>query len=149
MANGLEVRCPFLDRRLVEWAAELDDGLKVRGGRLKYILRLAYRELLPEEVLARPKMGFGVPLGHWMRTGLRDYCGDLLLGSSAKIRGLLDPVVVQNLFSEHQSGRQDYGQKIWALLTLEVWLRRIAARDRSEPVEGTVSESTEIRPTTA
>ncbi len=149
MANGLEVRCPFLDTRLVEWAAELEDDLKIRGKTLKYILRLAYHGSLPEEVLTRAKMGFGVPLGHWVRTGLRNYCGDLLLGSSSRIREFLDPDVVRDLILEHMSGRQDHGQKIWALLTLEVWLRRIAAGDRSEPSERRIAEISEVRTATS
>ncbi len=123
MANGLEVRCPFLDTRLVEWAAQLPDHLKICRGQLKYILKRAYRDLLPKEILSRGKMGFGVPLGHWMRKDLKEFSHDMLLGSSAKIRDLLDFASVQRLLLEHQGSLEDHGQKIWALLCLEVWLR--------------------------
>jgi len=123
MAHALEVRCPFLDTRLIEWAALLPDNLKIRGTRLKYILKRAYRNLLPQEVLSRGKMGFGVPLGAWMRKDLKSFSHDLLLGPSARIRDLLDPREVRNLLREHEERAQDHGQKIWALLCLEVWLR--------------------------
>jgi len=107
----------------VEWAALLPDRMKIRGGRLKYLLKRAFRDLLPEEILNRGKMGFGVPLGHWMRHDLREFSHDLLLGSSAKNREFLESAGVQRLWQEHQDGLQDHGQKIWALLSLEVWLR--------------------------
>ena len=108
MAHALEVRCPFLDTRLIEWAALLPDNLKIRGTRLKYILKRAYRNLLPQEVLSRGKMGFGVPLGAWMRKDLKSFSHDLLLGPSARIRDLLDPREVRNLLREHEERAQDH-----------------------------------------
>ncbi len=127
MAHGLEVRCPFLDTRLVEWAAGLPDDLKIRGTQLKYILKRAYRDLLPKEILRRGKMGFGVPLGHWMRNDLKEFSHDMLLGPSSKIQGLLERAAVESYLIEHLKGLQDHGQKIWALLTLELWLRNMGA----------------------
>jgi asparagine synthase (glutamine-hydrolysing) len=133
----LEVRCPFLDTRLVEWAVQLPDRMKIRGGQLKYVLKRAFKDMLPEEVLTRGKMGFGVPLGHWMRHDLRDFSHDLLLGSSSKIQGFVQPARVQGLLREHQEGLQDHGQKIWVLLSLEVWLRNF---QRWEPAALPVAE---------
>jgi asparagine synthase (glutamine-hydrolysing) len=123
MAHGLEVRCPFLDTRLLEWAALLPDNMKIRRGNLKYILKRAYRDLLPKEILRRRKMGFGVPLGTWMRDYLRDYGNDLLLGPSSRIRDVLSREAIRSLIQEHLDLLQDHGQQIWALLCLEVWLR--------------------------
>ncbi len=135
MANGLEVRCPFLDTDLVAWSATLPDRLKIRGRQLKYLLRRSYRDLLPPDILSRGKMGFGIPLGHWMRNDLREYSRDLLLGPSARIRAILEISRVEALLHEHQQQLQDHGQKIWSLLTLEIWLRNHpAARENPASV---------------
>jgi asparagine synthase (glutamine-hydrolysing) len=138
MAHGLEVRCPFLDTQLLEWAVGLEDEFKIRGRTLKYILRQAYRDMLPVDILARPKMGFGVPLGQWLRQDLKEFALDLLSGPSSKIRALMDLGLVQRLLTTHLRGEQDNGQQIWALLTLEVWLRRLSARDWSYPAGGNI-----------
>jgi asparagine synthase (glutamine-hydrolysing) len=126
MAHGLEVRCPFLDTHLVEWAALLPDNMKIRYGTLKYILKHAYNDLLPKAILNRRKMGFGVPLAAWMRKDLREYSHDLLLGPSARICSILSQEAIRSLMREHLEYAQDHGQKIWALLCLEVWLRSLS-----------------------
>ncbi len=126
MAHSLEVRCPFLDTRLVEFAAGLPDELKIHGMQLKYLLKRAYRDMLPAEILSRGKMGFGVPLGTWMRGDLREFSHDMLLGPSAKTRDILQPSAVAALLREHVSRAEDHGQKLWALLCLEAWLRKAA-----------------------
>ncbi len=128
MACGLEVRSPFLDTRLIEFAAALPDNLKIRGGKLKYLLRHAFRDFLPAEILKRSKMGFGVPLGAWMRGDMREFSFDILLGPSAKTKDLVRPAAVASLLREHRNRIEDHGQKIWALLCLEVWLRHASAR---------------------
>lgn len=125
MAHGLEVRCPFLDTGLVEWAAGMPDSFKIRGTRLKWILKHAFRDLLPPEILARGKMGFGVPLGQWMRQELNEFSWDMLLGPSARILEAVDRKAMQHILVEHRTKRQDYGAKIWALLCLELWLRNL------------------------
>jgi asparagine synthase (glutamine-hydrolysing) len=125
MAHGLEARCPFLDSELVTWAASLPDGLKIRRGCLKYLLKRSYRDLLPPQIRGRSKKGFGVPLGHWLRNDLKEFSNDLLLGPGAMIRDHVDTGFVRSLLSEHDARLQDHGQKIWALLTLEVWLRSV------------------------
>src|SRR5207249_4262820 len=83
MGNGLEARSPFLDHRFMEWAARLPIGLKLRGGRTKWILRRALRGLVPRETLGRPKMGFNLPLDGWLRGELRAMAHDLLLAGMA------------------------------------------------------------------
>ncbi len=126
MASSLEVRCPFLDTRLVEFAAGLPDNLKIRGMKLKYLLKRAYRDMLPAEILKRSKMGFGVPLGAWMRRDLRQFSHDMLLSPSAKTKNLVQRSAVESLLREHMSEAEDHGQKLWALLCLEAWLRKAA-----------------------
>lgn len=121
MAASLEARSPFLDHVLVEFAATMPADLKLRGRTTKYILKRAVAGLLPPGVVDRPKHGFGVPIGKWFRTGLREYLSDMLLSKRAVERGLLRPAAVEALVQEHLSGQRDHGQSLWALLMLEAW----------------------------
>ncbi|MCK5652540.1 MAG: asparagine synthetase B, partial [Gemmatimonadetes bacterium] len=124
MSHGLELRSPFLDRALMEFAASLPDGVRMRRGRLKYILREAFGDLLPEPILKRGKMGFGIPIPTWFRTHWRPLVEERLLGSEARLWEWLQPEPVRRMAAAHFSGSADYGHQLWALLTLETWLRR-------------------------
>ncbi|QDU94282.1 asparagine synthase (glutamine-hydrolyzing) [Lignipirellula cremea] len=123
MAQGLECRQPFLDYRLVEFAASLPIGLKYQRGRGKLLLRQAFGDLLPENIWQRKKMGFGVPLDHWFRHELKEMAYDTLLDEQTRQRGIFRPESVSNLLEEHQSGRFDHSLRLWSLLLLELWLR--------------------------
>jgi asparagine synthase (glutamine-hydrolysing) len=122
MAASLETRAPFLDHRLVELAAQIPMSLKLNGNVTKYILKQAARGLLPDSIIDRPKHGFGVPIGAWLR---RDIAAarDILLSPEARGRGLLKMDAVERLLNEHADGRRDHGGRLWALLTLEWWHR--------------------------
>lgn len=124
MANALEARSPFLDTTLIEFVASLPPHLKLKGWTLKYILKEAFRDLLPTAILRRRKHGFGVPLGAWFSRDLRAYVHDALLASDARVREILNHECVREIYDQHLSGKRDFGQQLWALLTLEVWLRR-------------------------
>ena len=124
MAHGLEVRSPLLDDAVVDLAFRLPPALKVRGWSRKRVLKEAVRDLLPAELLHRRKRGFGVPLDRWFRQDLRSYTEGMLSGPDAKIAEVLDGAAVRALVGEHMTGRADHGQGMWALLTLEVFLRR-------------------------
>lgn len=124
MAHGLEVRSPFLDTALIEWAFRLPDSLKIREGKGKWILRRAFRDLLPEPILNRPKMGFGVPLGAWFRNQWTAPLKELLLPSEAGIRRYLDGRKIDELVQSHLNGSRDNGQALWLFLTFEIWLRQ-------------------------
>jgi asparagine synthase (glutamine-hydrolysing) len=124
MANSLETRSPFLDTALIEYAASLPPSYLRRGWTTKRILKDAFSDLLPSEIRNRGKMGFGVPLGTWFRGDLREYLCDRL-GEGARCFELLDPGAVKTLLDEHLSGAVDHGHRLWALLTLEVWLRSL------------------------
>lgn len=124
MANSLEVRVPFLDHTLVEHAAGLPAHWKVRGWTLKHLLREAMRPLLPAALLTRPKRGFDLPLGPWLRGPLREFAGDLLSPASLREAGWFRPDVVGRILDEHGSGRHDHRQLLWPLLTCEAWRRR-------------------------
>jgi asparagine synthase (glutamine-hydrolysing) len=124
MAVGLEGRSPFLDHPLVEFAARLPTSLKRRRGRGKHVLRRAVADLLPPEILARRKMGFGVPVSRWFRGELRDLLHDVVLSERARQRGMLDGAAVAGLVDRHERGAADHGHRLWALLVLELWFRR-------------------------
>ena len=125
MANSLEVRAPFLDRCLVEYALALPTSLMIRGWRRKWILRKAFAETLPPENLARRKQGFGVPIGRWLRRELRPLLDDLVLSTSALQRGYLRPETIRTLVDEHLRG-VDHSNRLWSLLALELWHREFS-----------------------
>jgi asparagine synthase (glutamine-hydrolysing) len=124
MANSLETRSPFLDHEVVEFASRLPERFKL-GPRLqqKYLLKKLARRLVPAENLDRPKMGFGVPVGSWLRGELRELAADALLGARAMSRGYFRPEAVRTLWDEHQSSSADRTLPMWTLLMLELWHR--------------------------
>jgi asparagine synthase (glutamine-hydrolysing) len=121
MASSLEARSPFLDYRLIEWAAGLPTALKLRGRTSKYVLRQVMRPHLPAETLAAPKRGFGVPIAVWLRGELRPLVEGIVLSEPALRRGYLKPSAVRTLVADHLSGRADRAKQLWALLALELW----------------------------
>jgi asparagine synthase (glutamine-hydrolysing) len=124
MAHGLEVRCPFLDTELLSFAARLPPALKARGLTLKRVLKSAVKDLLPHEILHRPKRGFGVPLDRWFREDLQSYVAATLGAGDARVKEHLAPEAIDRLLSEHQAERRNHGHALWTLLTLEIFLRR-------------------------
>ncbi|HKV39827.1 MAG TPA: asparagine synthase-related protein, partial [Blastocatellia bacterium] len=123
MAASVEARSPFLDHRLMEFAAKLPASYKMRGVKTKYLLKQALRGLLPAENLTRGKMGFGVPIGHWLRDELKGLLQETVLSQKAESRGYFRPNVVRNMVEQHQSGKRDYAHQLWTLLMLELWHR--------------------------
>jgi len=137
MAASLEARVPLLDHRLVEFAASLPPRLKVKGLTRKYLLRKVARGLLPQPILDRPKKGFPVPMGAWIRGGARDMCHDLLSPATVRQRGLLAPEAVAALLEEHDRGSADHGPVLWALMSVELWHRAfVDGRDRAKAHAG-------------
>jgi asparagine synthase (glutamine-hydrolysing) len=124
MACSLEVRSPLLDHRVVELGLALPDELKLRGRHGKVAVRRAFAADLPQDVRARGKRGFGVPVSRWFRDELRDLAGDVLLDATARARGLLRTAAVERLVGDHVAGRADHGARLWALVMLELWYRR-------------------------
>ncbi|MFL6763753.1 MAG: asparagine synthase (glutamine-hydrolyzing) [Sphingomicrobium sp.] len=132
MAVSLETRVPFLDHRVAELAARIPLALKVRGGRGKHIIRqLLYREV-PRELLDRPKAGFAVPVGEWIKGPLREWAEDLLDPSLIHAEGWLDAALVQGRWREHLSGRRDSTPALWALLMFQSWIRTHAERSSGD-----------------
>lgn len=124
MANSLEVRSPFLDTKLIEYVARLPAGYLRRGRETKRILKRAFADLLPPEIVRRKKMGFGMPLDTWFRAGLRDYLMEMLEGRERRLTEWIEPRFIASLIDRHQSGASNLGLQLWLLLTLEIWLRR-------------------------
>lgn len=132
MAASIESRVPFLDHRLVEFAAMLPPSAKLRGFTTKRILRAAVRDVLPPEILARPKMGFPVPFGRWMRAEWSSVARDVLLDRRTRERGIVAPAAVERLIDAHRSGTTDGGDALWALLNLELWYRTCVDGDGAQ-----------------
>jgi asparagine synthase (glutamine-hydrolysing) len=132
MAVSLEARVPLLDHKLVEFVGRIPSSLKLRGGETKHVLKRAVRGLVPDEILDRPKQGFGVPIAEWLNAELRDEIRDALTDPTARGRGIVDPAHVDVLLDEHARGRRDHSTQLWTLFMLERWFRAeaSAARDR-------------------
>jgi asparagine synthase (glutamine-hydrolysing) len=124
MAHGLEARSPFLDTALVEFGASLPDRLRMRWGRGKLLLRHAMRKILPPSILARGKMGFGAPLATWFRSDLDGFVAERIVDPMSPLYEYLRPEPVAALVGRHMDSRADLSPQIWALLTLESWLRQ-------------------------
>ena len=123
MANGLEVRCPLLDQEFVEFAATLPSALKRDASGGKVILKRAVKHLLPPEVIAKRKTGFGVLLTQWFRGELADLLRGTLLDERARRRDLFDQGFIAKMIQEQMTGRRDWSNRLWALLFLELWFR--------------------------
>ena len=123
MRSALEVRIPFLDHRLAELVNAMPAQLKLRGRTQKYILRQLLQPVVPPEVLTAPKRGFGIPIKHWFRNGLKSFARELLLSPSSRSGRFLQPSSVENLLASHDRGGRDLSDRIWALLVLEQWCR--------------------------
>jgi len=123
MAAGVELRVPFLDHELAEWTRKLPSDWKVHGGVGKHLLREAARELLPPELIARPKFGFPVPIQGWFQSELLRRAHEFFAGASGPLAPYLDLRRVQSLIDAHGRGEQDWGDEIFTLLVFGLWHR--------------------------
>ncbi len=123
MATSIESRVPFLDHRLVEFAATIPESWKLSGFTTKRVLREAMKGVLPESILTRPKMGFPVPFAAWTRGAWNGVVRDVLLDRRTRERGVVDAGAVDALLRDHAAGRTDAWDRLWMLLNLEIWFR--------------------------
>lgn len=123
MANSLESRSPFLDHEFMELTATIPSTLKLKGRQSKYILKKAFADLLPSEILCRRKMGFGVPIERWFRRELKDYVSDILLSQYSRQRGYFRREFIELLLRQHEEGKFNHSYRLWNLLNLELWHR--------------------------
>lgn len=125
MAHGLEIRVPFLDHEVVEFAATIPAKYKVKSGRSKYLLRNYLAKTLPKDIWDRPKQGFNVPISSWFRKDKYfEYAMDTILNNRNRNRGLFNVNGIENILIEHKNGNKDYGDAIWLLLNFELWCQR-------------------------
>jgi asparagine synthase (glutamine-hydrolysing) len=123
MAVSLEARAPLLDHKLIEFVTRLPASLKMRGREGKYIFKRAISGLVPDEILRRPKQGFGVPLEQWINDQLRGRIRETITEGRALERGFVEKRYVNQLLDEHERGRRDHSARLWALFMLELWNR--------------------------
>jgi asparagine synthase (glutamine-hydrolysing) len=131
MAHSLEARSPLLDSAVIELAAGLPAAAKIDAGETKRIFKRAMREWLPADIVDRPKMGFRIPIGHWLRESAPQLAGDVLLDPATLERGVFRAEGLRALVDEHRAGLQDHGNRLWALMQLELWYRTYV--DSAEP----------------
>ncbi|MEJ7848413.1 MAG: asparagine synthase (glutamine-hydrolyzing) [Pyrinomonadaceae bacterium] len=124
MANSLEARSPFLDHKLIEFAARLPENLKMRRFETKSLLKKAAARLVPKEVIYRRKMGFGVPIGNWFRNEMKDFVREVLLSEKSLKRGIVKPEMLERYVNEHLNAERDHSFQLWTLLMLELWFQR-------------------------
>jgi asparagine synthase (glutamine-hydrolysing) len=124
MANSLEIRVPLIDHRVVEFTAGLPEHFKYRNGTGKYLLKKLLARYLPVSLFERPKMGFGVPIDHWLRFELKDLLLDYLSAERLKREGLFNTNFVDKKIKEHLSGQVNHQYRLWPLLMWEMWRER-------------------------
>jgi asparagine synthase (glutamine-hydrolysing) len=124
MAVSLETRVPFLDRRILDLAWSLPLDTKLRGGQTKWVLRQVLERHVPAALVERPKMGFGLPIGPWLRGVLAPWAEHLLDERRLRNQGLLDPVPIRRAWDLHRTGRRDLGYELWDVLVLQSWMDR-------------------------
>ncbi|RPH97310.1 MAG: asparagine synthase (glutamine-hydrolyzing) [Lysobacterales bacterium] len=127
MAHSLEARVPLLDHKLVEFAAAIPPGLKLRNGRTKHIFKEALKGILPETIIDRPKQGFAVPLGRWFRGELTGFVHDLLLSPTSRARNIFNPAYIEKLLLLQSRGRP-LDLQLWTLISFELWCRTFLDR---------------------
>lgn len=123
MAVSLESRVPFLDHRVFEFAWSLPGSLKIRKGQGKWILRKVLERHVPPTLFDRPKMGFGVPIGDWLRGSLREWAEDLLSPDALKQGGYFRAEVVQKVWQSHLAGNREQQYRLWPVLMFQSWVR--------------------------
>lgn len=124
MLNALEVRSPFLDYHLVDFASSLPYNMKCKLFTTKYILKKLMENKLPRAIVFRRKKGFGMPVARWLRGELRNFCNEVLSEDSIKKAGLFNFDYIARLKKEHFSGKKDNRKQLWTLLVLQTWLRK-------------------------
>jgi asparagine synthase (glutamine-hydrolysing) len=122
MAASIESRVPFLDHRLAEFSARMPRDMKLRGGTTKWILREAMKGILPPQIIDRPKMGFPVPVGNWLRGPYKHIVEEYVLSDRVRGRNIFDSNFVQKLVAKHNAG-ENHDERLWSLINFEIWQR--------------------------
>jgi asparagine synthase (glutamine-hydrolysing) len=123
MANGLEVRVPFLDRELFEFSARIPFQFKIKGLISKYILKNTFRPFLPKKILKQRKQGFTIPISSWLKGKLGVLVEKILLNGELERRKLFKHEQLQWMIESHRSGKQEFGHRLWSLAIFEIWAK--------------------------
>lgn len=145
MAVSLEGRVPLLDHKLIEFVTRLPASMKMRGLVTKHVLKRAVEGLVPDEILHRPKQGFGVPIQEWINEQLRERIRDTLTEARTRERGYVEPRYVRLMLDEHARGRRDHSTQLWTLFMLELWHRSVVERT----TDGALTAGKELTPVVA
>ncbi len=140
MAASLEARIPLLDYKLIEYAASIPSNVKIRSFKAKYMLKRAFEDFLPEQILTRKKMGFNVPTGIWFREGQRGLITNLLLSERTRSRGYFNDAFVARMVHDHLEGKTNYQAQLFTLASLELWFRVFIDTPELAKPEGSVEE---------
>ena len=124
MANGIEVRVPFLDNELATYAMSLPSNLKVRNGQKKYILKKALRGIVPDDILDGPKYGFGVPYGNWLKGPLKEFMLGLINDETVRHKEIFNYDYLNRIFQLHITGKEDHGFLLWKMMNFTIWLKK-------------------------
>ena len=123
MMVSLECRAPLLDHVVAEFAATIPPEMRIRGVTTKYLLKKVAERLMPAEMIHRPKMGFSIPVTHWLRDSWQEKSRDLIIGPRTRERGIFREAYLRRVIDEHQSGKRDNSSIMWSLMMLELWFR--------------------------
>jgi asparagine synthase (glutamine-hydrolysing) len=140
MAHGLEVRVPFLDKKIVEFAARIPFEYKIRGLTSKYILKKTFARYLPKKILKQRKQGFTIPISAWLRDDLGNMASKILMSKSLEKRDLFEKRQLQWMLEEHRRGKQELGHRIWSLVVFEIWARLYLDEKIGSPPEISLQE---------
>jgi len=124
MGVSLEGRMPFLDHRVVEFVWHLPLAMKIRDGVSKYLLRRLLYKYVPPRLLERPKMGFGAPVGAWLKGPMREWAETLLAESRLRADGILNPAPIREKWQEHLAGKRNWQYQLWTVLMFQAWRER-------------------------
>ena len=122
MAVSLESRIPMLDHRLAEFVWHIPLSMKIRGSSTKWLSRQLLYNYVPRKLIERPKMGFAIPFGDWLRTGMRDWAENLLAENRLRSDGYFDPRPIRKMWLEHLSGKFNWQYLLWDILMFQAWL---------------------------
>jgi asparagine synthase (glutamine-hydrolysing) len=140
MAHGLEARSPFLDHELMELVAAFPSRIKIKGRRLKAVLREMAQDLLPGEILRREKQGFMFPVAYWFRQPLYGFLQTFFQEARLIREGVINRKQVFKLLEEHRRNKLDHHVRLWMLLNLEIWYRLYLEQQSIEEIEGSIRE---------
>jgi asparagine synthase (glutamine-hydrolysing) len=142
MAVSLEARTPLLDHKLIEFVCtRIPASMKMKGLETKHIFKRAMRDLVPAEILDRPKQGFGIPIDRWINEQLRERVRGTLTEARTMQRGFIEPRYVKLLLDEHERGRRDHATELWTLFMLELWQRKFVDAPGGIPVSDHLNQS--------